>query len=167
MPFETRKPGYSIQQVATLDGHADRVWAVAWNPVKSLIASCSADKTVRIWSFNDLQDNKMISQDDDFQFCTEIATGHRKTVRSIAWSPSGKTLATASFDSTVSIWEQDDAADWECVSSLEGHESECKAVAYSHDGALLASCSRDKSVWIWEGMFSPLEFFHYTYFAIF
>ncbi len=89
-----------------------------------------------------------------------IPTGHSKTVRSIAWSPSGRSLATASFDSTVAIFErnQDDedtvgsgGGEWECVSTLEGHESECKSVAYSCNGTLLASSSRDKSVWIWEG----------------
>ncbi|EAU81486.2 CIAO1 [Coprinopsis cinerea okayama7 len=100
-----------------------------------------------------------------FKPATTIHTEHMKTVRAVAWSPSGQTLATASFDSNVGIWEQerdddedDDegegrlnpTADWECVGTLEGHETECKSVAYSCTGTLLASCSRDKSVWVWE-----------------
>lgn len=114
-----------------------------------------------------------------FQFLAEIPTAHKRTIRSIAWSPSGRTLATASFDSTVGVWEEvtdtaegidgaehsddedgdvnmrsDGPVEWECVTTLEGHESECKSVGYSSDGALLASCSRDKSVWVWEGMSS-------------
>jgi WD40 repeat protein len=118
-----------------------------------------------------------------FQFLAEIPTAHKRTIRSIAWSPSGRTLATASFDSTVGVWEEvTDAAEgidgaehtddedgdvdmgsqgpteWECVTTLEGHESECKSVGYSSDGALLASCSRDKSVWVWEGAsYGPIE----------
>jgi WD40 repeat protein len=103
-----------------------------------------------------------------FKSSQTIHTEHLKTVRAVAWSPAGKTLATASFDSNVGIWEQerDDDADedggedgeaglgngeWECIGTLEGHETECKSVAYSASGTLLASCSRDKSVWIWEG----------------
>ena len=35
-------------------GHGDRVWALAWNPAPGpgsgpVLASCSGDKTVRIW----------------------------------------------------------------------------------------------------------------------
>ena len=92
---------------------------------------------------------------------------HTKTVRSVAWAPSGKTFATASFNSNTGIWEQEEdnddvygfdlelgesvRRDWGCVSTLEGHETECKCVAYSSTGTLLASCSRDKTVWVWEG----------------
>lgn len=139
-------------------GHQDRAWNVAWNPTQPLLASCSSDKSVRIYHYTNLNGSL---EEPRFQLATSVPTGHKRTVRSLAWSPSGTSLATASFDSTVAVWERtnsdDDeglsgaAGEWECVSTLEGHESECKSVAYSYNGALLASCSRDKSVWIWEG----------------
>lgn len=139
-----------------ISGHDDRAWHVAWNPTKALIASCSADKSVRLYSYGTSTE----SSDVKFSHITTIPTGHTKTVRAVAWAPSGSTLATASFDSNIGIWEQeaDDDGDegpskgeWECASLLEGHETECKGVAYSSTGTLLASCSRDKTVWIWEG----------------
>ncbi|KAF9239327.1 WD40-repeat-containing domain protein [Melanogaster broomeanus] len=148
---------FDLQLVAELSGHDERAWQVAWNPTKPLLASCSADKTVRLYSYhNDGQDPSKIV----FSHVTTIPTGHSKTVRSIAWAPSGKTLATGSFDSNVGIWERrepsdddedpSESEDWECVTLLEGHETECKSVAYSATGTLLASCSRDKTVWVWE-----------------
>lgn len=127
-------------------GHNDRVWQVAWSPNGNMLASCSGDKTVRIWANTSHSD---ASKWD----CIDVLDGaHKRTIRSVAWAPNGKELATASFDSTTGVWEYEEREkEWECVATLEGHENETKSVAWSANGSLLATCSRDKSVWIWEG----------------
>jgi cytosolic iron-sulfur protein assembly protein CIAO1 len=148
---------------AALLGHEERAWHVAWNPKKPLLASCSADKSVRIWAYN--QSDTGLSY--KFKHLNTISTGHTKTVRAVAWPPHGGVLATASFDSNIGIWEPEAedtedngdttprmGGDWECAALLEGHETECKSIAYSSSGTFLASCSRDKTVWIWEGLSS-------------
>ncbi|PCH44897.1 WD40 repeat-like protein [Wolfiporia cocos MD-104 SS10] len=149
-----------IELITQLEGHDDRSWHVAWNPQRPILASCSADKSVRLYTYKSLQEAEKASL--TFTYHTTIPTGHGKTVRAIAWSPSGKTLATASFDSNIGIWAQDEeegagvdddkgrSTEWECMTLLEGHETECKSIAYSSSGNLLASCSRDKTVWVWE-----------------
>ncbi|THH00038.1 hypothetical protein EW026_g2430 [Hermanssonia centrifuga] len=152
-------PG-KFELVAELEGHDDRAWHIAWNPTRNLLASCSADKTVRLYNFSSsTSQSDGITSELTFTHNTTIPTGHTKTVRAVAWSPSGKTLATASFDANIGIWAQEDdneeaedspSGEWECMSLLEGHETECKSLAYSSTGTLLASCSRDKTVWIWE-----------------
>ena len=152
-------------------GHEDRAWHVSWNPTKPLLASCSADKTVRIYSYTAANSENNVSGELSkytFKSVTSIPTGHAKTVRSVAWAPSGETLATASFDSNIGIWEREKVEggdepglgmdEWECISTLEGHETECKSVAYSSTGTLLASCSRDKTVWIWEGAYKTSSY---------
>lgn len=167
----------ALELVADLPGHTDSAWQVAFNPTRSLLASCSTDRTVRLYQYHLEPDHA-----PRVEYLKTISTQHKKSVRSISWAPSGKTLATGSFDSSVAVWEEvdpdadDDGGEegvyrpngggeagpsgvaegggekeWECVTTLEGHESECKSVAFSSDGALLASCSRDKSVWVWEG----------------
>ncbi|KAG0740379.1 hypothetical protein G6F57_001525 [Rhizopus arrhizus] len=132
-----------LELLATLEGHQDRVWQASWHPSKTLLATCSGDKTVRLWA--------PLSLTDPTQWqCVETLEGaHKRTIRSVAWSNTGNELATASFDATTGIWEYD-RDNWECAATLEGHENEIKSVAWSATGALLATCSRDKSVWIWE-----------------
>lgn len=165
-----------LDLVADLPSHSDRAWSAAWNPRQALLATCSTDKDVRLFSYGASSSSASApisgsSGQIDFTLRETIPTGHKRTVRQVAWSPSGRTLATASFDSTVGIWQPlesfsnepstvDVAGNpsqgassslvWDCIGTLEGHESECKSVAFSRTGSLLASCSRDKSVWIWE-----------------
>ncbi|KAG0354733.1 WD40-repeat-containing domain protein [Gamsiella multidivaricata] len=135
-----------LEQLVELQGHEDRVWCAAWHPTKPILATCSGDKTVRIWQSTNAQDPTK------WQCTNVLEGGHKRTIRSVAWSPDGRQLATGSFDATTGIWErdEDDSGDYECVATLEGHENETKSIAWSKSGALLATCSRDKSVWIWE-----------------
>ncbi|CAA3011280.1 CIA1-like isoform X2 [Olea europaea subsp. europaea] len=138
---------FELREIQRLEGHTDRVWGVAWKPatgvngVPAVLASCSGDKTVCIW--------EQSPATGSFQQKAVLEETHTRTVRSCMWSPSGKLLATASFDATTAIWE-DVAGDFECISNLEGHENEVKSVSWNASGSLLATCGRDKSVWIWE-----------------
>ncbi|GAA5947800.1 hypothetical protein JCM3765_001089 [Sporobolomyces pararoseus] len=162
-----------IKLIQSLSGHQDRAWSLDWSPSEPLLASCSSDKSIRLYSFQPPSSESSTS--DQFHLSSTIPTSHTRTVRNLSFSPTGTTLATASFDSTVGIWcrineaglddpsttdadaAQGDQGEWEAVDPLEGHESECKSVSWSGDGRLLASCSRDKSVWVWEAV-GPAEF---------
>ena len=65
---------------------------------------------------------------------------------SVAFSPDGKTLAAASYDMTVKVWDVATAK----RSTLSGHTHAVYSVSFSPDGKTLASASGDKTVRLWD-----------------
>lgn len=129
-----------LEPVATITGHMGNVWCVSWSPDGSTLASCGADRKIRLWT----------EQDDEWRCVAILTDGHQRTVRCVSWAPNGLLLASTSFDATTCIWDRRGGGQFECVATLEGHENEVKSASWAPSGTLLATCSRDKSVWIWE-----------------
>jgi WD40 repeat protein len=62
-------------------------------------------------------------------------TGHLDWVRSVAFSPDGRTLASGSFDTTIKLWDVTTRRE---IATLKGHSWSVKSVAFSPDGKTLA-----------------------------
>ncbi|MGI8837561.1 MAG: caspase family protein [Pyrinomonadaceae bacterium] len=74
-------------------------------------------------------------------------TGHRKSIRDLAFSPDNKLLASASQDADIKVWS---VATGQELKTLTAHSEGVIALAISSDGKKLASGSQDRSILIWD-----------------
>jgi WD40 repeat protein len=71
-------------------------------------------------------------------------SGHTNSVLALAFSSSGRVLASGSLDTTIKVW---DPYIGKCLRTMSaGYKAPVDAVAFSSDGRLLASGSEDNKI---------------------
>jgi WD40 repeat protein len=103
---------------------------IAWDN-EDLHLRVQVDKTLRQSLYWVREENRLI--------------GHGDVVTRVKFNPNGKTLASASWDKTLKIWQ----GDGKLLHTLRGHTDAVWSINYSPDGKLLVSSSRDKTAKIW------------------
>uniref|UniRef100_A0A915M964 NLE domain-containing protein n=1 Tax=Meloidogyne javanica TaxID=6303 RepID=A0A915M964_MELJA len=134
----------------TLEGHAHWINTLASN----------VDYVLRIGSFSPEEDSKQkqisISNTHPGElFLWEPAikkqpiarlTGHQQLINQVQFSPDGRTIASASFDKSIKLW---DGWTGKFQTSLRGHVGPVYQIAWSSDSRLLVSGSADSTLKVW------------------
>ena len=120
-----------LQQVLT--GHKLAVEALTFSLKDDLLASASADGSVRFWSL----DSKPLAN-----------IGYRAVgIRSLAFSPEGQLLAAGGTDGGIRLIG---VRDRRPVSTTPAHKNTVYGVAFNATGKLLASAGFDRTIHLWK-----------------
>ena len=140
--------------VADISSHREDVYYVAFHPRQSLLlATCSLDRTVKLWSLS--ADGKIASC---ITTLDESKNGHSKGVKKVAFHPTEPIMVTCGIDRAAKIWllSVDGAT---CVDSLDesknGHRGCVTSVAFQSKGPFMATTSIDGKAKVWHMSPSP------------
>ncbi|MEI2578304.1 nSTAND1 domain-containing NTPase [Scytonema sp. PRP1] len=122
------------RELLTFFGHKGSVSSVAFSPNGKMIASASADKTVRLW---DIEGNAI----------GQPFRGHKHLVTSVAFSPDREMIVSGSHDKTLQLWDIEGNP---IGQPFQGHKDIVRSVTFSPNGKMIASASADKTVRLWD-----------------
>src|SRR5262249_28307133 len=117
--------------------------SIAFSPDGKRLASASGDRTIKIWN-TDV--SSAVARHPDAGKQLETLLGHTDAVKSVAWGPGGRRLASGSADGTVRVWDVQP----ERGRRVLDHAGMVRGVAFSPDGKFLASASHDNAVKVWD-----------------
>jgi WD40 repeat protein/energy-coupling factor transporter ATP-binding protein EcfA2 len=123
------------------------VESVAFSPDGKTLASATSEGIVKFWDISIFREGTLTVWDYITRRERMTLSGHSGSIRSIAFSPDGKTLASASDDNTVKLW---DTATGNELATLSGHSESVRSIAFFLDGNTLASASDDNTVKLWD-----------------
>eukprot|EP01103_Thecamoeba_quadrilineata_P008814 TRINITY_DN18540_c0_g1_i1.p1 TRINITY_DN18540_c0_g1~~TRINITY_DN18540_c0_g1_i1.p1 ORF type:complete len:304 (-),score=61.00 TRINITY_DN18540_c0_g1_i1:24-935(-) len=117
--------------------HEDMIHDVQMNYYGRRMATCSSDRTIKIWD---------VALDSSTTL-TSVLKGHEGAVWQVSWAHPkfGNYLASSSYDRKVIIWKEVNKNEWKTVFEYSGHEQSVNSVAWAPQefGLILACGSSD------------------------
>ncbi|MEO8970003.1 MAG: hypothetical protein ABI406_00195 [Ktedonobacteraceae bacterium] len=115
----------SMKTGASMLSGGSGAMATAWSPDGTLMATGffgSYGNSVQVWNTTT---NKLVLN----------YTGNADVVGSVAWSPDGKYIVSASYDGSTQVWN---ASTGHKISDFEDHQRQLSQAAWSPDGKTIA-----------------------------
>ncbi len=150
MSFKERKFAVLLSETDTgndfvpdiLTKHTQKITALTISPSGEYLATGSSDWTIEVWKVTDREPPTPVNLGDPVW----TLKGHAGTVTSVAFSPTGRILASGSADQRVRLW---DLTTGEHLHTFSNHTSKISALAFARDD-VLASGSSEGTVFIWD-----------------
>lgn len=147
-PLETSRP-WAMTQESIFMGHTGPIYAVAFSPHGSEVATGSYDKRILIWEparvpVFDL-DKVLSGEEIELEF--RELTGHTSPVQAVTYSVDGGLIVSGGRDNAVKIWSTQSG---KSIKTLRGHNSSVRSVDITRDGRRIISGSQDRQIMIWE-----------------
>jgi len=114
-------------------GHSDQVFGVCFSPDSRMLATCSADKFVKVF---DVASGKFLKSFE----------GHTHHVLDVGWKADGKLLASAGADNVIKVWDYEKG---EQVRTFGNHAKQITRLLFKGKTSEILTCSGDQTVRFW------------------
>ncbi len=111
----------TFAELATIKGHTETVTSVTVTPDGARVVTGSADNTARVWE----PGSGAGPSANEWREIGQLKGGHTRGVTSVAVTPDGARIVTASDDNTARVWESGSGAgpsanEWREIGQLKG-----------------------------------------------
>jgi WD40 repeat protein len=113
------------------NGHSDTVYGVCFSPDSKMLATCGADKFVKVF---EVPGGKFVKSFE----------GHTHHVLDVGWKSDGKLLASAGADNTVKVWNFDTGEQARTINNA--HSKQVTRLLFIGNTNQVITCSGDQTV---------------------
>ncbi len=124
-----------------MKGHKRGVWDCQFSKFDRVIATCSGDKSIKLWSLGDFS-------------CVRTFQGHSSGTLRVRFLSAGLQLMTCDGEGIVRLWN---IRKNECAVSIEVHDDKIWALDVSNDGKMFVTGAADSSLKVFDDTTNQLE----------